>query len=437
VREAFLGDDGAQLIVTEAAVDNRIKLVREAFASYSEVGRVGRGHTESGLDSRDKVQLAMDRMLGVTDVGQKAYVEVMAKSGKEVQLLTGEAGIKAFRGPKQAYMLITGDRDFSFGRNGEGGFTKVTEAIATTDFPNILLDSMFKKAIQDYTEVGMNGLDQLITEGSPLSDYRTQNRVREGYMSDLPIIAEGGPYTELNKPTDENVTYKAAKRGGLLTISEETIRGDDLGKIKQFPGRLARAARHTLKTFVTNFFINNPNYVPDGVAWFNAGHNNLSVNALNIDALIAQEIIQMKQTEKDSGNRLARRISWLMVPVDLAPIAWKINNSQNYNPGVGIQEPNPFYLRFGPSGTGKQAPPGIIVNELLTDTNDWYYGVDTADVPILEVAYVDGISAPQIYLADMQTQGTQFTNDQIQYKTKFPFGGAILDFRGAGKSVVP
>jgi hypothetical protein len=313
----------------------------------------------------------------------------------------------------------------------------VTEAIATTDFPNILLDSMFKKAIQDYTEVGMNGLDQLITEGSPLSDYRTQNRVREGYMSDLPIIAEGGPYTELNKPTDENVTYKAAKRGGLLTISEETIRGDDLGKIKQFPGRLARAARHTLKTFVTNFFINNPNYVPDGVAWFNAGHNNLSVNALNIDALIAQEIIQMKQTEKDSGNRLARRISWLMVPVDLAPIAWKINNSQNYNPGVGIQEPNPFYLRFGPSGTGKQAPPGIIVNELLTDTNDWYYGVDTADVPILEVAYVDGISAPQIYLADMQTQGTQFTNDQIQYKTKFPFGGAILDFRGAGKSVVP
>jgi hypothetical protein len=145
----------------------------------------------------------------------------------------------------------------------------------------------------------------------------------------------------------------------------------------------------------------------------------------------------MKQTEKDSGNRLARRISWLMVPVDLAPIAWQINNAQFYNPGQGIQQPNPFYLRFGPAGTGKQAPPGIIVNELLTDINDWYYGVDTSDVPIFEVAYIDGISTPQIFLADLQTQGTQFTNDQIQYKAKFPFGGAILDFRGAGKSVVP
>jgi hypothetical protein len=437
VRESFLDAEGVQMIVTEAMVDSKIKLTREAFAAFSSIGRVGAGRIESGLDSRDKVQLACDRMLGVSEAGQKAYVEVMAKSGVEKQVLTGESGIAAFRGPKQAYMLITGDRDFSFGRNGQGGFTKVTEAVATTDFPNILLDSMFKKLIQDYTEVGMNGVEQLITEGPPLTDYRTQSRVREGFMGDLPVVAEGGPYTELTKPTDEKVTYAPQKRGGLLTISEETIRADDLNKIKQFPGRLARAGRHTLKTFVTNFFINNPNYVPDGVAWFNAGHSNLAVNALNIDALIAQETIQMKQTEKDSGNRLARRISWLMVPVDLASIAWKINNSQNYNPGQGIQEPNPFYLRFGPSGTGKQAPPGVIVNELLTDTNDWYYGVDTADVPIFEVAYVDGVSTPQIYLADLASQGTQFTNDQIQYKAKFPFGGAILDFRGAGKSVVP
>jgi hypothetical protein len=437
VREAFVDEKGEHLIVTESAVDIKIKQIRDAFAAYAEVGRIGRSSASVGLDSRDKIQLAMDRMLGVTEAGQKAYVEVMAKAGVEKQVLDADAGIKAFRGPKEAYMLITGDRDFSFGRNGQGGFTRVTEAIATTDFPNILLDSMFKKLIQDYTEIGLNGLEQVITEGPPLNDYRTQNRVREGYMSDLPIVAEAGLYTELTKPTDENVTYKAQKRGGLLTISEETIRADDLGKIKQFPGRLARAGRHTLKTFISNFFINNPNYVPDATAWFGAGHNNLATQPLSIDALIAQEVIQMKQTEKDSGNRLARRISWLKVPVDLAPLAWQINNSQNYNPGQGIQQPNPFYQRFGPAGTGKQAPPGIIVNELLADTNDWYYGVDNTDVPVLEIAYVDGISTPQIFLADLQTQGTQFTNDQIQYKTKFPFGGAILDFRGAGKSVVP
>jgi hypothetical protein len=432
VRESFLDDQGVQVIVTEAMVDGAIKKTRDAFAAYSSIGRVGAGRVEAGLDSRDKVQLACDAMLGVKESGQTGFAQFKRKA-----VLVADANVKPFRGIKEAYMLITGDRELSFGANGEGGFTKVTEAIATTDFPNILLDSMFKRLIQDYSEVGMNGLEQLITEGPALSDYRTQSRVREGYMADFPIVAEAGLYTELTKPTDEKVTYTPQKRGGLLTISEETIRADDLGKIKQFPMRLARAGRHTLKTFLTNFFINNPNYVPDGVAWFNAAHNNLATSPLTIDALIGQEVIQMKQTEKDSGNRLARRISWIMVPVDLAPIAWQINNSQNYNPGQGIQQPNPFYLRFGAAGTGKQAPAGVIVNELLTDTNDWYYGVDTSDVPVLEVGYIDGISTPQIFLADLATQGTQFTNDQIQYKAKFPFGGAILDFRGAGKSVVP
>jgi hypothetical protein len=250
-------------------------------------------------------------------------------------------------------------------------------------------------------------------------------------------VAEAGAYLEINKPTDEKIQYAPQKRGGLLTVSEETIRADDLDKIKQFPNRMARAARHTLKTFVTNFFINNPAYGPDSVAWFNAAHNNLGTSPLSVDTLNAQEVILMKQTEKDSGNRLSQRISWIMVPVDMAPLAWQINNSQFYNPGPGLQVSNPFYLRFGPAGTGKQSPPGVIVNELLTDTNDWYYGVDSSQVPILEIAYIDGVSEPQVYMANLATQGTQFTNDQIQYKVKFPFGGTMLDFRGVGKNVVP
>lgn len=366
------------------------------------------------MNSLEKVQAAMDRMLGVKEAAG--------------------SGVLPFRGIAEAYVTCTGDTDLQ--NLGRGGFAMTSEAIATTDFPNILLDSLNKKLIQDYNEYGMAGLDQVITEGPPLKDYRTQSRVREGYLSDLPIVNEAGPYTELNKPTDEKITYAAQKRGGVLTISEETIRADDLGKIKDFPQRMARAARHTLKNFVTNFFVNNPNYVPDGISWFNAAHNNLGTSPLSIDNLISIEATLMKQTEKDSGNRLGLRISWIMVPVDQAAVAWQINNSQNYNPGPGLAQANPFYLRFGPAGTGKMSPPGIIVNELLTDTNDWYYGVDGKDVPIVEVAYIDGLSTPQILLADMPTQGTQFTNDQVQYKVKFPFGGAILDFRGVGKQVV-
>jgi hypothetical protein len=399
-------------VVRERQALNRTLTTAEKLAALTAGGR---SSLVSGLDPQDKIQLAMDGAMGVK--------EALA------------TGIRPFRGIQDAYATITGDDDLSL--LGKGGFKVVSESIASTDFPNILLDSMEKKLIQDYGEIGLNGMEQLITEGPALKDYRTQNRVREGYMADLPVVNEAGLYTELNKPTDEKITYAPQKRGGMLTISEETIRADDLHKIKDFPNRMARAGRHTLKTFLTNFFVNNPNYVPDGIAWFNAAHNNVFTNPLGIDALIAQEVLLMKQTEKDSGNRLAQRISWLMVPVDLGPAAWQINNAQFYNPGQGIQQPNPFYLRFGPAGTGRMSPPGIIINELLTDTNDWYYGVDSTQIPILEVAYIDGVSTPQILLADLATQGTQFTNDQVQYKVKFPFGGAILDFRGVAKNVVP
>jgi hypothetical protein len=55
----------------------------------------------------------------------------------------------------------------------------------------------------------------------------------------------------------------------------------------------------------------------------------------------------------------------------------------------------------------------------------------------LEIGFLDGVQQPQIFLANLPTQGTQFTNDQLQYKVKFVFGGAIVDFRPVAKNVVP
>jgi hypothetical protein len=395
--------------VADADVDAEIVSVREAFAAFTSTGRIV-GSTAVGLDTTDKVQLALDQLLGVKEAVGK--------------------GVKGFRGVREAYAVITGDSEMRFGRGGTGGFMSVSEAIASGDFANLLLNSMTKRLIQDYAEVGMGGLDQLVSTGSPIGDYKTQHRTRMGYLGDLPIVAEAGPYTELTKPTDDLIQYAVQKRGGELTISEETIRNDDLGKIAAFPSRLARAGRRTLKQFITNFFINNPAYDADTVAWFNAAHNNLGAAALSVDNLNAVEILLAKQTEKDSNKPLGLSLDWIMVPLDLKAAAFAINNSETFNPGPGLVQANPWYKRFGQNGER------IIVNELLADTNDWYAGTLPANAPFLEVGYLDGYDSPQIYLANLPTQGTQFSNDQLQYKVKFVFGGDIIDFRGVQKNVV-
>jgi hypothetical protein len=350
--------------------------------------------------SRDKFQLAMDGLLGVKEASR--------------------SGIRPFRGIREAYGYCTGDWDATM--VDRGGFYRVSEAIGTADFPNILLNSLTKKLVQDYEEFQIvPGLERLYVT-TVLSDYKSQDRVRMGYLSDLPTVNEAAAYTELTKPTDEKISYTIAKKGGLLTISEETIRNDDLGKIAQFPQRMARAARHTLATFVTNFFVTPPNYDPDGVAWFHASHSNLGAVALSSAELDARAILLAKQSEKDSGNRLGLTLDWIMIPVDLRPTAMQINRNMSGT--------NNWYNKFG------ENEQNILVNPLLTDTNDWFGGCFPASAPFLEIGFLDGYQTPQLSLASDSRYGAQFTNDQLQIKAKFVFGGKPIDFRGVFKEVV-
>jgi hypothetical protein len=386
----------------EATIDAEIARVRTAFAAFSAVGRVVPGSTVT-LDSADKMSLAMEAAIGVK-----------ASMGK---------GVPAFRGLREAYTAITGD--FNLDRLRNGGFTGhvlTSEAVITGDFPNILLNSMTKRLLQDYAELALDGLSNIYTKAN-IADFKLQDRVREGYFPELSTVTEGNAYTEIAYPTDERTNYTVVKRGNLLTISEETIRNDDLGAIARFPGRLARAGRWTLKNYITAFFVSNPNYGGDSVAWFNSAHANLSTLALSQDSLIADEIALLTQTEKDSGEPLGLPLDWLMVPPALAATARQINQTNTAGS-------NAFFQRFGAQNER------IYTNEKLTDVNDYYYGSNQVNAPFLEIGFLDGIEEPQIFLANQPTIGTQFTNDELQYKVKHVYGGAIIDFRGVGKHVV-
>jgi hypothetical protein len=385
---------------TTEQLDAEIVQVRESFSGMSPVGRVSGISVVVGLDSQEKVQIAMDRMIGVREA---------------------DASVPAFKRVSDAYKMVTGDHDLSRLSGGAGLWLRASEAIATTDFPNLLLNSMTKKLLQDYAEATIDGLDLVYTPAT-ISDYKLQDRVRDGYFGELPTVAEAAAYAEMAKPTDERVNYAVANRGGLLTISEQTIRNDDLGAIARFPQRLARAGRQTLRTSISNYFINNTAYMADAVNWFDNTHSNLLALPLSQDALIIAQTNLRKQTEKDSGERLNLSLYWLMVPADLEATAIQINQTNTAGN-------NAFYQRFGANNER------IIVNPKLTDANDWYYGAAPSEAPSLEIGFLDGIKQPQIFLANLPTQGTSFTNDQIQYKVKFPYGGAIIDYRGVGKSV--
>ncbi|ABF42412.1 hypothetical protein Acid345_3411 [Candidatus Koribacter versatilis Ellin345] len=177
-----------------------------------------------------------------------------------------------------------------------------------------------------------------------------------------------------------------------------------------------------MKAYITAFLTANGNYDPDGVAWFHATHGNLGSAALSSASLDAAELALMTQTEKDSNNPLGFPLEWLMVPPALKATAMQINRNDTGT--------NNWYQRFGANNER------IFVNELLTDTNDWYAGCFPSYAPVLEVGFLDGIETPQIFLANQPTVGVTFSNDQIQYKVKSVFGGKPVDFRPIFKAVV-
>jgi hypothetical protein len=94
--------------------------------------------------------------------------------------------------------------------------------------------------------------------------------------------------------------------------------------------------------------------------------------ALSQDSLIVAEVALLTQTEKDSGEPLGLSLDWIMVPPQLKATAVQINQTNTAGS-------NAFFQRFGANNER------IIVNEKLSDTNDWYFGTNQSNAPFLEV----------------------------------------------------
>jgi len=71
-----------------------------------------------------------------------------------------------------------------------------------------------------------------------------------------------------------------------------------------------------------------------------------------------------------------------------------------------------------------------------TDVTDWAISADMNDIPGIEIGFVNGQQEPELFVQDMPNVGSMFTNDQVTYKIRHVYGGAVKEFRGWFKEVV-
>lgn len=403
IKAGFEGRDN----YATADVDAAIKGEREYLAKFVESGK------PTALGDSVRVEMGEDRSEKVSTM-LDAFFDPAHKDHRSVQSF------------KECYVEITGDRrvtgrveDCDRTRLREAMGASLRESLDSTSWANVLGNSITRRMVAEYrAAVDYDGWRKIVSV-VPVSDFRTQERVRFGGYGDLPAVAQGAPYAALASPTDEKATYAVTKRGGTEDITLEMIKNDDVGAIRHIPVKLGRAAKRTLAKFFFDFVRTNP-VIYDGLALFHATHANLGTAALDATSLAARRLAMLKQAELNSADRLGIGPKTMLVPVDLQEAAV---NLFNRNTNLDKTFINTMSL-------------DIIPVWYWTDANDWALAADPLDIPGIEGGFLDGNEEPELFVQDTPNVGSMFSNDKLTYKIRHIYSGAVTDYRAFDKSVV-
>lgn len=447
----------SEKILSETDIEGEIKKHRDYLSTLPGFKESGRppsfGNVEVGKDARDRMIHALDGFFDNADIAIKDA------SGNLVK-------IPRFRTLREAYENITGIRttnnadfarnvlfDTSIGyipenyRNGARdpyghvnqrmveAYMSMKESLKTSDFGQILGDSVTRRMIKEYTLPQYNAWRLITSEILPLSSFRTQRRPRMGGYGDLPTVAEQGTYTELTSPGDEEVTYSPAKKGGLESITEEMLVNDDVAAIRRIPIALGRAAARTIYNNIFDMFKNNLEH--DGsTAIASTARANYSTTALSGPQMTAVRTAMRNQTSYGGNDTLGagNLPKILLVPSDLEEMAQKIcnsdvfvNSSTGYSGGGVLENSTTPNIHKGTTY--------IVVDE-WTDTNNYWAVSDPRLMPTVEVGFIGGQEEPELFVQDDPNNGSMFTADKRTFKIRHRYGYALLDYRSFYTGVV-
>lgn len=428
IREDFAGR-----IFESDELNRRIERDRGTYAQLVEshgggMPFAGGATIEITADQVDKHQAAMDGMFGLIrgDSPRQDTIDVMWHQTPA-----------HFSSLREAHRAITGREvrpenilaeAMSYLPSDVDGHLR--ESINTSTFAQILGDSIRRRMIAEYSQDDLQSFNQLVSEVSNLADFRTNRRVRMGGYGDLPTVLEGGTYQPLASPGDEEATYVPSKKGGTEDLTFEMVLNDDMMQVRQIPTKLGQAAVRTLRHAIFNDVLRDNPTIYDSVALFDlSGHANLGSTALSAAGMTATRALMRAQMPYGIANQplgaanIPRRI---FVPADLEEIAFKIANSM------------PYVLATNENATTPNLHRGLqytVVDE-WTDGTDWVAAANPANVPIIELGYLNGRQEPELFVQDAQTVGSVFTADKITFKIRHIWGYLVLDYRGLFKHVV-
>ena len=401
----------------QSAIEDTRALISEL--SGSSVVQGPRIH--SMFDSGDKLQAAVDDLLGAPRDAQSEKLEVRPLSGI-----------------RELYLMLTGDY------NLHGGFFADRVQLATTaDFTGLVKNALNKIVVNTWDQLGRAGYDWW-SRVARVEHFNTLNTITGtliGTVGDLPSVDEGAAYTEL-VVGDSPETASFVKYGGYIPLTLELIDRDESRKLASYPRELAAAGLRKISSLVAGIFSSEAGVGPDmadGGALFNAsaassagGHANLRTLALSaaewdeVQSAVYQQPMLIKNAAGAYGTGPAMAINprFLLVPRPLQLAAMKILYPTLEN-AASIYSEN---MQRGQPGD-------VITVPEWSDPSDWAAVCDPAIAPAIYVGERFGLM-PEIFIAGDELSPAVFSNDEHRLKVRHFLAVWVNDFRPLHKNNV-
>lgn len=277
------------------------------------------------------------------------------------------------------------------------------------------ISGILSSTVNKFLLAGFNGVEsswRSVASVRSVNDFKTMTSYRLNGGMKFERVANGG---ELKNAavSDESRTISADTYGIMTSVTRTDLINDDLGALTAVPQRIGRGGALALNdAFWTEFQAGHG-------SWYTSGRGNLesTAGALSL-ANLKKLATRFRKLKDPDGNPVAVDPRVLLVPADLEIAAAEIMGSALLVGGSSA----------GPNVNVLAGRYQVVSTSYLSSAEDYYLVANPADLPAMEVAFLNGVQSPIV-----ETAEADFNTLGVQMRGYFDFGVAKAEYLASVK----
>ena len=304
----------------------------------------------------------------------------------------------------------------------EGGYTGPRRVSAATLRPILAaawathsISGILSSTVNKFLLAGFNGVEsswRSMSAVRSVNDFKaiTSYRLNGGFKFEK--VANGGELKNAGA-SDESRTISAETYGIMTSVTRTDLINDDLGALTAVPQRIGRGGALKLNDVFWASF-------QDDSAFFTTGRGNKKTTAGALSLANLKAIATLFRKLKDAdGNPVAVEPRVLLVPADIELAAAEIMGSSLLVGGSSAApDRNVLAGRYQ-----------VVSTSYLSSAEDYYLLASPADLPVMEVAFLNGVQSPIV-----ETAEADFNTLGVQMRGYFDFGVARAEYLAGVKA---